>query len=929
MSERITLPIQPVIQDAEVSRRKRTLTLGLTIAILFLTITILFTPNLLASENPNYAGFLITAPVILVGLLTAYLAFKHKPTLGGHILLGTTLFLALVSPIVGKGQGVSLGILAALLGIGISTSTLPPRQPIARGVWLSLIVGVATMLLDQFLPDFGLESNALYTNVTAAVLSIIFFIIGLRRFNALSLQAKLISAFIFTTFLSLLILGLYNNYNAKMTLARESRSQLTDINTLAARQYDDFFQTQLIQVSTDARQVTLIDYLVLPTYSRKNSAEEARALQNLNALQQKNPIFIISYALLDKNGKKVLETYTETESEDESGQPYFLIPLNTNLPYVSDVIFDEKGKGKIYFSSPIKTPSGATVGVLRVEYHAAILQWLANRIELKDPSISISLIEKSSYLRLADTNSRKDLYTSALAPELSNEASAQLKAGIDNLQTTPFFNAYSTSLQAESVNTGASLSSQPWIALVSEPVSKDALAIQKQTRNTVLISLAVSLLAIAIAFGASQIIAAPLISLTKVAQKISAGDTNVRSEINTEDEVGDLGKAFNQMADEVSHTLNNLELRVSERTTDLEIARQQSEIRATELQAIGEISRLISSEQKFESLLPLITRLVSEKFDYYHTGIFLLDETSQFALLQAASSEGGKRMLARKHTLKVTAAEGIVGYVAQTGNPRIALDVGLDAVYFNNPDLPGTRSEMALPLIVRGKILGVLDVQSNKPGVFTEGDAQTLGILADQIAIAIENARLFEENQRTLNEYQALYRQNVKAGWAAYSLEEDTLGYRQSLSGGMRLTQPVETSEIRETLRGGNILVTQPGKHNEDSYMVIPVKLRGQVIGTLRVQAPEKNRAWSKDEVNLAEAVSDRLSLALENARLIHESQKQVIKEQTISEVTSKIGASIDLKNVLQTAVEELGRAMPGSEVLIRFDNHKNGKAGK
>jgi GAF domain-containing protein len=185
--------------------------------------------------------------------------------------------------------------------------------------------------------------------------------------------------------------------------------------------------------------------------------------------------------------------------------------------------------------------------------------------------------------------------------------------------------------------------------------------------------------------------------------------------------------------------------------------------------------------------------------------------------------------------------------------------------------------------------------------------------------------RLFEQNQRALSEYQTLYQQNIKEGWAAFSREESSLGYRQTLSGGSKIIQPVDTKEIREAIDKGNILVTQPGHGQAESYIVIPVKLHGQLIGTLRVQAPTRKRSWSKDEVNLAEAVSERLSLALENARLIQESQKQVIKEQTISEVTSRIGASINLKNVLQTAVEELGRAMPGSEVSIRLENNEKG----
>jgi len=362
---------------------------------------------------------------------------------------------------------------------------------------------------------------------------------------------------------------------------------------------------------------------------------------------------------------------------------------------------------------------------------------------------------------------------------------------------------------------------------------------------------------------------------------------------------------------------------VAERTADLEIARQQSEKRANELAAIGEISKVVSGEQKLETLLPLIARLVSERFDFYHTGIFLLDDTGQFVVLRAASSEDGRRLLEQGY--RVVVGDGrVVGYVAKFGTPRIALDIGQESVSFEATELPGTRSEMGLPLNARGRTLGVLDVQSEKPGAFTEADANTLSILADQIAIAIENVRLFQQIQKALNEYQALYRQNLKEGWAAFSREESLVGYQQTLAGGRKLLKPVETDEIREAINRGQILVSQPETEDSDSYIVVPVKLRDQIIGTMKIQAPHKNRTWTQDEINLASSVSERLSLALENARLIQESQRQVIKEQTIGDVTSKIGASIDLKNVLQTAVEELGRAIPGSEVLIRFDS--NGK---
>ncbi|MBI3162558.1 MAG: hypothetical protein HYZ23_08610, partial [Chloroflexi bacterium] len=143
----------------------------------------------------------------------------------------------------------------------------------------------------------------------------------------------------------------------------------------------------------------------------------------------------------------------------------------------------------------------------------------------------------------------------------------------------------------------------------------------------------------------------------------------------------------------------HLDQRIRERTLELEKANQQAQERAARLQIISEISQEISSnvDQNPRMFLDRITQLISEKLGFYHVGIFLLDKNREFAVLRAANSEGGKRMLERRHQLKV-GGTGIVGYASQSGRPRIALDTGSDAVFFNNPDLPKTRSEIALPL---------------------------------------------------------------------------------------------------------------------------------------------------------------------------------------------------------------------------------------
>lgn len=423
-----------------------------------------------------------------------------------------------------------------------------------------------------------------------------------------------------------------------------------------------------------------------------------------------------------------------------------------------------------------------------------------------------------------------------------------------------------------------------------------------------------------IIFYFTRTITNPLEKLTKVAEEISNGNLQVTAPIESYDEVGTLAETINRMTSQLQDTYNNLERRIAERTVDLEISRRQTEARASQLLAIGEISKIINTEQELSILLPLITRLVSERFNFYHVGIFLIDDAQQYAVLQAANSSGGQNMLKRGHKLKV-GESGIVGYVAKAGAPRIALDVGQDAIFFNNPDLPNTRSEVALPLKVRDEIIGVLDVQSEKPGAFTQEDTNVFNILADQVAIALENTKLFEQTQRALDEVRAAYQRNLQEGWKVFGQEEGTIGYYQTVSGGKKLSKPMNLEEINQSMYRGEVLEFHPDGKTGEPTLVVPIKLREQIIGVMHIKSPSRDRLWTASEINLTEAVSERLSLALENARLIQESQRQVIKEQAISEITGRIGSSINLDNVLLTAVEELGRTIPGSEVTIKLKN--------
>jgi putative methionine-R-sulfoxide reductase with GAF domain/HAMP domain-containing protein len=292
-------------------------------------------------------------------------------------------------------------------------------------------------------------------------------------------------------------------------------------------------------------------------------------------------------------------------------------------------------------------------------------------------------------------------------------------------------------------------------------------------------------------------ISEPLVHLIDASQQLAAGNLATRVKVQGSAELEKVARAFNEMATDLDTDKSALTVRAKE----LEVANRLNEKRARDLQHISDISRIISQEQKLDILLPLVTRLVSEKFGFYHTGIFLLDENRRYALLQATNSEGGQRMLNRGHSLEL--GTGMVGTVASTGKPRIALDVGADAVFFDNPDLPTTRSEMAIPLNVRGETIGVLDVQSTKPGEFTENESNMLGILADQVAITIENSRLFAKTQQALTEVQTLYNQYLQKEWKAFRNKSTNVGYVQSLSGGKPLESPGRDPQCVTERRNG------------------------------------------------------------------------------------------------------------------------------
>ncbi len=368
--------------------------------------------------------------------------------------------------------------------------------------------------------------------------------------------------------------------------------------------------------------------------------------------------------------------------------------------------------------------------------------------------------------------------------------------------------------------------------------------------------------------------------------------------------------------------------------------------RARYLEATAKVARDAASVLDLQELLSRVVGLVSEQFGLYHTGIFLLDPSGEWAVLQATSSEGGRRMLAGGHRLRL-GEESIVGYVAGRGEPRIVLDIGADAAFFDNPDLPDARSEMALPLQARGEIIGVLDVQSKESEAFSDEDVAVLQTLADQIAMAISNARFFRQAQESLEAERRAYGEISRDAWGELLQDYRHLGYRYTKGGVAPLVETLSAPrpEVHDNLASQNEPRADDGEERSvpsapamtsarDSValsdtdaklgeelpeLALPVKVRGHVIGSVKAHKPGEAGEWEVEEVALMETLAEQLGLALESARLYRDTQQRALRERLTGEIAARMRENLDIDTVLQTAIREIGERLDVAEVEVRM----------
>ncbi len=461
-------------------------------------------------------------------------------------------------------------------------------------------------------------------------------------------------------------------------------------------------------------------------------------------------------------------------------------------------------------------------------------------------------------------------------------------------------------------------------------------------------------------------LAAPVRRIAAAAQRIGSGEWDVLLPEARNDEIGVLSQAFATMAVQLRALMEGLEQQVNERTRALQEANRILQRRAIQLQASTEVGRAITSIFDVDELLAQTVELIRDRFGFYHAGIFLLDETGEWAVLREATGEAGAQMKARGHRLAM-GDTSMVGWTVLHRQPRIALYAEADAVRFPNPLLPYTRSEMTLPLMVGERLLGVLNVQSTEVAAFEEEDVRTLQSMANQVAVAIENARRVSDEALLLEATSPIYRASRRLAQAttidevADSIiasvretgadgctvvefefspagEPEALLYRgvwrrdrdPQFRRGMRLpiTQSPFPLDLVSTL--WSVADVERAEHLPQSARRvfeqtdvraaanIPLRARERVVGQVVVLRSTPG-PFSDSALRLYEALSNQAAVALERGQLLEEAQQRGDRELLARKMIDRIRRAMDIEQALQTTAEELSQAMGAGHVSIEL----------
>lgn len=722
------------------------------------------------------------------------------------------------------------------------------------------------------------------------------------RFWRKSLVVRLVIYFLFLSLITLGIVGVVTFIRARNTLEESVFEQLNAIATLKEKELNRWVEDQRLNILFIARapEVRANAPTVITereSYSDYQAARDALDQYLLIAVAGRPELTEIF--ILDEEGTVILSTSEDSEGKNYRLEAFFARGM---LGTFTQNVYPARDTGEpiMTIATPLIDELGGRVGVLAAHLNVDRME----RIILEDVGLGRTgetyLVDRS-YSFVSESFFSRDEFPRGVHTEGIDEAlHGNDGAGLYlNYAGVPVIGVYRWIDHQE-------------IALLAEQQQDEAFAPARRLASNILVIglLSAGFLTIGIVVFARRL-ARPIQELTDAATQVAAGDLSLTVPVLAEDEVGTLARAFNRMIEQLRGVYAGLEEEVASRTQDLQR-------RSTYLQAAAEVGRAATSILEPEKLISQVVDLIRDRFGLYYVGLFLVDESGEWAVLRAGTGEAGQAMLARGHRIRV--GQGMIGWSVAHGQARVALEAEEDAVRLATPELPETRSEAAVPMRSRGRVVGALTIQSTQAAAFDEDILVSLEAMADQVAVALDNAYLFTMSQSALEAERRAYGELSRKAWRERLGSHRGTGYQANDVGLFRLDPATPGSwppEARQAWRTGEITRGAGGKNAEEYSLAIPIRIRGETLGVVSTSRPAE--PWMDEEIVQLEVLVDQLGVALENARLFEDARRRAERERIITDITSRVRTATDVEGILRTAIQELGQALEASGGLIHL----------
>jgi GAF domain-containing protein/HAMP domain-containing protein len=860
--------------------------------------------------------YVIGTVVLFIALSFAAVLFSRRgrATLSGWLIISGIFITVVVLSLFVRNIGGEVSIIGLFAILYVAIETLPQRQ-VQWATFLGVLALVLTRLLDAF-PLLSTASDASLERVIQITVVIALFILSIliiREFSSLSLTNKLLVTFLVVALVVTYSANYFNQNRISSTLTDNAGNTLnslvknqaqaigdvlaSELNSLTSLSLGSFMQTQVLAANAK--------YPSDPGEILKTVSDNDRLWKEALAAQKFSEPLI--RASLNNDIAEELKLFTSifpSNYDMSLTDVYGGLLASTGLvsSYYQGIQFwwqttNNNGTGQVYISAPVYESSlkknviiiaipvrdrdtQKVIGILRTTYVLTAIEDLVNNIRVGQtgfaniyfPSAPTQYI-RDGQLLLADTD-----FLDQVSKISGNSYGEIVYQGKQSYVSQASIQPATPNQQIEKIG---------WWLVVQQDRSELLAPITRQTQQADLLSSLIVGVVSGLAILLAQFLAGPILRLTQTAEQIRTGDLTARASVEADDEVGNLASSFNSMTYQLRQTLQGLEHRVTERTRELTLSAQ--------------VSRALSQERDLDQLLSTAVNMIQETFSLYYTQIYLTDPTGRVLLLKSGYGEVGEELIRRAHRLPVGAGS-INGEAAFEKKPVLVSDTTSSATFKPNPLLPNTRSEMAVPLLVGYQLVGVLDMQSEQVGAFSGESLPAFESLAGQLAVAVENASLFDQAQTARLEMETQARRLTREGWQGF-LDAIERKERIGFSFEEKKVYPLE----------GQMVSPIPAPNS----LSVPIEVIGEQLGTIQFEKEDPG-SWSEDDRTLVSSVATQIARQIDNLRLLAQAEQYRREAESAARQLTREGWSDFIKELDET---NLGFVYDQQQVLPAVEN--------